>query len=196
MGSTDTKAGSKSSENNDPQPQLEKMSGLGASAQYVFMMVDPDLNSKHPTSVGLHQLTVNVTTNGTDHAAHVARYIEPMPPGPLAHNYTFLLFEQPRNFTLPTKYSDFFKTTDDSPKNRLNFRLDSFVNDTGLGKPVAANWFRQNATGTHATGGHGASGSPTTSSSASTETGGVGPAARPGKGAVALPILIVGAIFA
>lgn len=178
------------------------MSGLRASAQYLFLMVDPDLNATHPASVGLHQLTANVTTAGTDHAASVARYIEPMPPGAAAHNYTFLLFEQPRNFTLPTKYSAFFKTTDESPKNRLNFPLDSFLVETGLGKPVAANWFRQSAVTTTATGAHKGSGSPTTSSRASTGTtgptgtGGVGPAGRPSKGAVVLPILIVGAMFA
>lgn len=37
------------------------------------------------------------------------------------------------------------ETTDHTPFNRLNLPLESFINQTGIGAPVAANYFRVTA---------------------------------------------------
>ncbi|RAO73202.1 uncharacterized protein BHQ10_009214 [Talaromyces amestolkiae] len=59
-------------------------------------MVDPSTNATDPTYPALHTIYANVTADGADKWAVLAPYINPEPtPGP-AHNYSFLLFEQPQ----------------------------------------------------------------------------------------------------
>jgi phosphatidylethanolamine-binding protein len=54
-----------------------------------------------------------------------------------------LAFPQPFNFSIPPQYASYVAAPQPIPSNRLNFPLQQFINDTKLGQPVAANWFRE-----------------------------------------------------
>lgn len=107
-------------------------------------MVDPSTNATDPTYPALHTLYVNVTADGAEDWTVLAPYINPEPtPGP-AHNYSFLLFEQPQaQFQVPSEYASFLPLNLSNIYARLGFPFLDFINDTGLGKPVAGNWFRE-----------------------------------------------------
>lgn len=109
-------------------------------------MVDPDWNNTSPPSVIVHTFVANLTTNvnSTSKANIIVTYIAPKPKSG-AHNYTLFLFNQPSNFSIPVHYESFMQTTDQTPLNRLNLPLESFINQTRLGAPVAANYFRVTA---------------------------------------------------
>ena len=85
------------------------------------------------------------TTNFT--SATPLQYITPTPPaGDGPHSYTVMMFNQPQGFSLPSAFASFFVDKSDL-SNRLNFDIASFVLASGLGAPVAANWFEvQNGT--------------------------------------------------
>lgn len=66
------------------------------------------------------------------------RYVAPAPPAETPahpHRYVNLLFETNATFSVPQSYV----------QQTLGFDLANFLNKTGLGKPVAGNWF--NVTG-------------------------------------------------
>lgn len=122
------------------------------TGKYVFIMVDPSTNATDPTYPALHTLYVNVTADGAEDWTVLAPYINPEPtPGP-AHNYSFLLFEQPQaQFQVPSKYASFLPLNLSNLYARVDFPLLDFINDTGLGKPVAGNWFRESVVTTNST---------------------------------------------
>jgi hypothetical protein len=71
-----------------------------------------------------------------------ASYLPPTPPGGSGvHRYTFLLYSQPEDFTVPAAYAAFFSDVPDL-SNRLPFDIENFAEDSGLGQPIAANWLR------------------------------------------------------
>lgn len=108
------------------------------------MMVDPDINTTNPFSVGLHTIISDFSTSNS--SQHVwAEYVAPEPQGSSPHNYTLLLFKQPNNFTIPSRYDSWLPLNMSDVYTRLNFPLQSFLNQTGLDKPLAANWFREGA---------------------------------------------------
>ncbi|QKX63421.1 uncharacterized protein TRUGW13939_10591 [Talaromyces rugulosus] len=110
---------------------------------FVFMMVDPDINTTSPTYVGLHTMVANLAAHNTDAlTTTVATFIAPEPPVGETHNYTLLAFHQPPHFSIPPKYAPYVATTPTSPLNRINFPLQQFIADTNLGPVVAANWFK------------------------------------------------------
>ncbi|KGO75522.1 Phosphatidylethanolamine-binding protein PEBP [Penicillium italicum] len=135
-----------------PQPHLHEL-GLSATNRYLLLMVDPDWNKTSPPSVIVHTVVANLTTNvnSTGNEKVIATYIAPQPKSG-THNYTLLLFNQPSNFSVPVHYESFMETTDQTPLNRLNLPLESFINQTGLGAPVAANYFRVTASNSTSTG--------------------------------------------
>lgn len=113
-------------------------------------MVDPDYNKTTPTNVILHTLWANITAEGSlTTSSEVTKYLTPQPqPVGATHNYTLLLFRQPEgDFTIPAEYASYVATNSHTPYNRINLPLPQFLSDTGLGKPVAANWFKEKATG-------------------------------------------------
>ncbi|RAH80520.1 PEBP-like protein [Aspergillus japonicus CBS 114.51] len=142
---------------------------LSGSGPYLFMMVDPDINKTNPLYVGMHTMVVNLTTSGnTSTEDAICTYFYPEPTAGAAHNYTFLLFEQPANFTVAKQFSPYLATTSQTPYNRVNFPLVQFIKEAALGAPVAANYFREaaesNSTAT-------SSGASTTTTANSTATG-------------------------
>lgn len=147
--------------------------GLSSTGPYLMLMVDPDWNKTSPPSVILHTVVANLTTdvNSTSNANVIATYIGPEPKSG-THNYTIFLFNQPSNFTIPTRYHSFVETNDQTPLNRLNLPLESFINQTGLGAPVAANYFRVTATNSTGTNTNSTTSSTTTSTAASSTSSG------------------------
>lgn len=129
----------------EPQPHLDDL-GLNRTDRYLLLMVDLDWNKTSPPSVIVHTVVANLTTNinSTSKANIIATYIAPQPKSG-THNYTLFLFKQPSNFSIPVHYESFMETTDQTLFNRLNLPLESFINQTGLGPPVAANYFRVTA---------------------------------------------------
>ena len=120
--------------------------GLSHTGPYLMLMIDPDWNKTSPPSVIVHTVVANLTTNvnSTSDPNSIAKYL-----GPAArsgtHNYTTFLFDQSSNFSIPTRYQSFMETNAQTPLNRLNLPLESFISQTGLGTPVAANYFRVTA---------------------------------------------------
>jgi Phosphatidylethanolamine-binding protein. len=116
-------------------------------------MVDPDWNKTSPPSVIVHTVVANLTTNvnSTSKANVITTYVAPQPMSG-THNYTLFLFNQPSNFSIPVRYASFMETTDQTQLNRLNLPLENFINQTGLGTPVAANYFRVTASNGTSTG--------------------------------------------
>ncbi|KAJ5913378.1 PEBP-like protein [Penicillium tannophilum] len=155
---------------NEPEPNLKKSGSVIKKGQkYVFMMVDPDTNTTDPTSVALHTIVTNLTLANSSSGDILAKYVAPEPSGTAPHNYTFLLFKQPSNFTVASIYDPYFPLNLSDVWNRVNFPLPQFLNSTGLDKPIAANWFQEKSESNSTT--TSASGTVTaTSSSAQTAT--------------------------
>lgn len=114
------------------------------------MLVDTDVPRNGTRVQLLHWLTANVTRPSTDtqslklasSSLDLAPYLQPSPPvNDTPHKYTLLLFDQPENFTVPARFKSLLET-------RVGWDTASFVNATGLGQALAANWIRvQNVTG-------------------------------------------------
>jgi hypothetical protein len=147
---------------------------LSSSGPYLLLMVDPDWNVTSPPSVIVHTVVTNLTTNAnsTSEAKVIASYIAPAPSSG-THNYTLFLFDQPSNFSIPSAYESYMETTAHTPYNRLNLPLENFIKQAGLGKPVAANYFRvtaaSNSSATSTTTGT-PSGTATSTAASSTNT--------------------------
>jgi hypothetical protein len=117
-------------------------------------MVDLDV-PRNGTRVQLvHWLATNVTLGSRDSSGATALnipvgfapYLQPSPPvGDVPHAYTFIVFAQPANFSIPAQYANL-------TNNRVGFNTSQFVKDAGLGTALAANYIRvQNLTGTPTT---------------------------------------------
>ena len=80
-----------------------------------------------------------------------AEYIPPTPPGGSGpHAYTFLLFAQPSQWTIPASYSTINPPADTSA--RIGFDVVDFISQSGLGDPLTANYLRVlNGTGAETT---------------------------------------------
>ncbi|KAJ5785819.1 PEBP-like protein [Penicillium pulvis] len=177
-----------------PEPNLKSSGSVIKKGQkYVFMMVDPDTNTTDPTSVALHTIVTNLTLANSS-GDILAKYVAPEPSGTAPHNYTFLLFKQPNNFTVASIYDPYFPLNLSDVWNRVNFPLPQFLNSTGLDKPVAANWFQEksesNSTTTSASG-------TATASSTSAQTATSSSMASPGllRGDMMALSSILGAIW-
>jgi len=59
------------------------------------------------------------------------------PPGSAPHRYVFLLYEQPEGFSA----KEFVPEGGMKLPGRMRFRFEEFEKKTGLGKPIAGNWF-------------------------------------------------------
>jgi hypothetical protein len=114
-------------------------------------MVDLDVPLNGSRVQLLHWMAANVTLASSNSSgatllnvpAGVVPYIQPSPPvGDVPHAYTFVLFSQPANFSIPAQYAGL-------AQNRIAFNTSQFLKDAGLGQPLAANYMRvQNLTGT------------------------------------------------
>ena len=112
---------------------------ISSTGKGLLIMIDPDVNilgSKRPflhwliPDVDLSNETANVPTTGSN----IVRYFPPSPPaGDPPHRYTFLLYSQPNNFQIPSKYSNL-------KQSALGFDVNAFTTASGLGQPKAANF--------------------------------------------------------
>jgi hypothetical protein len=115
-------------------------------------MVDSDVPRNGTRVELLHWLVSNVTLSQDDSTLIIpttgeAAYRPPNPPiGDVPHAYTFILFEQPDEFSIPEEFNDVLET-------RIFFNTTAFVAAAGLSQPaLAANYIRvQNLTGTPTT---------------------------------------------
>lgn len=128
---------------------------------YVLLMIDQDV-PRNDTKVNLlHWLQPNLVATSEalsfvevvdgGSTAVGAEYIPPTPPGGSGpHAYTFLLFAQPSQWTIPAAYVTINPPADTSA--RIDFDVVDFVSQSGLGEPLAANYLRVlNGTGAETT---------------------------------------------
>ncbi|KAI0048046.1 PEBP-like protein [Auriscalpium vulgare] len=116
------------------------------NSTFVIAMVDPDAPTPQNASVAQfrHFLGGNFTLAGpgvnftllTNSTPAITEYQTPGPPnGSDPHRYILLVFEQPANFTrLATPLVN-------ASTVRTNFNITVFANMTGLGLPIAGNFF-------------------------------------------------------
>lgn len=133
------------------------------------MLVDLDVPRNNTRVQLLHWLSANVTMPSTDTqtlklenpSKDLAPYLRPSPPlNDTPHKYTLLLFAQPENFTVPARFKTLLQS-------RIGWDTAAFVNATGLGNALGADWIRVQNTGNetlNATASSTASGTPTASS--------------------------------
>ncbi|OAK95278.1 PEBP-like protein [Phaeosphaeriaceae sp. SRC1lsM3a] len=152
----------------------------------VLLMVDLDVPRNGSRVQLLHWLGTNVTLSSGNSlvvGSSFAPYLQPSPPvGDVPHSYTFIVFVQPRNFSIPAQYANLAQT-------RVPFNTSQFLSDAGI-KPsdaIGANYIRvQNLTGSATTTFPPAR--PTASGNASASS----PVAFPGG---AQPLVVGGATF-
>jgi hypothetical protein len=117
-------------------------------------MVDLDVPRNNSRVQLIHWIAANVTrsvplsANTTESPLVIPSdnpvpYLQPSPPvGDILHSYTFILMQQPRNFSIPSMY-------DDLADNRVGFNVSQFAADANLTVGVAASWITvQNLTET------------------------------------------------
>ncbi|KAF2263491.1 PEBP-like protein [Lojkania enalia] len=142
----------------------------------VLFMVDSDVPRNGTRVQLLHWLVTNATLgdNGTLNVPSPgeAPYLQPSPPvGDVPHAYTFMLFSQPENFTIPAQFNAVLES-------RVGFNMSGFVEAAKLYDPLAANYIRvQNVTGTPTT-----TFPPPRPTNGSTPTGSPTPLPFPGSG--------------
>jgi hypothetical protein len=116
-------------------------------------MVDSDVPRNGTRVPLLHWMATNVTIQGTSGPLRVPNmpvpYLQPSPPvGDVPHAYTFIVFPQPANFTVPDKYLALAQ----NQSLRVGFNTSLFIEEVGLKPAFAANYIRvQNLTGTATT---------------------------------------------
>lgn len=103
----------------------------------------PDLAESDELLAGLLAVqNSSDSTNETPSTLPTAPYLAPTPPeGSGPHRYTFLLYAQPDDFTIPAAYASFFVDVPDL-SNRLPFDIKQFAAESDLGEPLAGNWLR------------------------------------------------------
>ncbi|KAJ5591915.1 PEBP-like protein [Penicillium hispanicum] len=181
---------------NRPQPNLtESGSVIQHDQKYLFMMVDPDTNATDPASVGLHTVVANLSQSTSSSEDVLAKYIAPEPSGSSPHNYTLLLFKQPDGFAVPSLYNAAFALNLKNVLNRVNFPLQQFLNETGLDKPVAANWFQEGKSTTAATTASGTATATATNSATQTSTSNAAGRLGNAKELALAPVSVLGAML-
>jgi Phosphatidylethanolamine-binding protein len=121
----------------------------GTHTTYVAIMMDFSVETTGSTGLNatlLHWILAglsapNETTTLTTHQGEIAPYFPPGPPTGQTHTYGVFLYNEPVNFAIPADYILFFNNLTTSVFNRVGFNLTKFVAETGLGAPVAADWF-------------------------------------------------------
>lgn len=133
-------------------------------------MIDLDVPRNNTRVPLLHWFVADVTTAPdsnvlsiptTNDAIPGASYIQPSPPvGDLPHRYTFILFPQPADFSVPPAFAAINPPAD--VQARIGFDVGGFAIAAGLGPVIAASYITvQNLTGTATTTFPGPSPAPT-----------------------------------
>ena len=107
-------------------------------------MVDPKINEDGVTMAALHWYQPDLAYSSgvltiSNTSAPSAEYVYPTPLEGPAHDYILLLYSQPKDYSLPVCLESLLPATDAA---RLGFNIEDFEEVTGLGTPVAANWFQ------------------------------------------------------
>jgi len=122
----------------------------------VLLAVDLDVPRNGTRVQLIHWIATDVTLSSTGNSSagtllsipstNPVPYLQPSPPvGDSPHSYTFILFQQPPNFNIPSQYANL-------SNNRVPFNTSQFLRDAGLTTALAANYIRvQNLTGTPTT---------------------------------------------
>ncbi|EUC40742.1 hypothetical protein COCMIDRAFT_40976 [Bipolaris oryzae ATCC 44560] len=124
------------------QPVL-RPTHLQPDSNYILFLIDPDVVHDHNATTILHwyQPNCHVSQSTGDFVIPTyegAHYVGSQPPQGEKHRYIFLLFEQPPKYLFPECFRSVFPITVDA---RSGFDIKYFMEITGLGSPVAANWF-------------------------------------------------------
>ena len=123
----------------------------GTYTTYIAIMMDFSVEANGSTESNttlLHWTLAGLSSDGTatltSHQAEIAPYFPPSPPAGQTHTYGVFLYNEPANFAVPADYIPFFNNLTapgSSVFSRVGFNLTNFVAETGLGAPVAADWF-------------------------------------------------------
>lgn len=117
----------------------------------MLFLIDQDVTYNHSRVTFLHWLQPNLqastdaltVVNIADGASTAigAPYIPPSPPADsVTHRYTFILFEQPSQWIIPSSYVTINPPADSVA--RIGFNITNFVAASELGEPLAANYMR------------------------------------------------------
>lgn len=117
------------------------------------------------------QSNANLSALQSDQAA-IAAYFPPGPPANQTHTYAFYLYNEPASFSVPASYAAYFKNLTVSVYNRIGFNLTDFTEKSGLGEPVAANWYMISNTTAATASSTGAAASASSSASSAAARGG------------------------
>jgi phosphatidylethanolamine-binding protein len=128
------------------RPNISLSSGsFSQTGKAVLILIDPDVPRSGTRIPDLYWLAPDITgsvdgTNTTQltladpNVANGVPYLQPSPSaGDYAHRYVFLLFDQPRAFSIPASLGNL-------SANRLGFNLTAFIAQAGLTAPFAANY--------------------------------------------------------
>jgi phosphatidylethanolamine-binding protein len=114
---------------------------ISSTEKGLLIMIDPDVSVFGTKTSFLHWLIPDVDLS-TETAivpatgGNVVSYFQPSPPpSDPPHRYTFLLYAQPSNFTIPSKYSNLKLSV-------FGFDVNAFATAAGLGEPKAATFMR------------------------------------------------------
>jgi hypothetical protein len=113
------------------------------STSYVVIMLDFSVQNNGTNTTLLHWILPGLsgTSTLTSNKTEVAPYFPPGPPPGQTHTYGLFLYKETPTFAIPADYVSFFSNLTASVLNRVVFNLTKFVGETGLGVPVAADWF-------------------------------------------------------
>ncbi|ORY71449.1 phosphatidylethanolamine-binding protein [Pseudomassariella vexata] len=116
-----------------------KISFPAASATATYVVVALDLDAPFPSFGVLGPANANGILTSSE--PFVANYVGPAPsPGSSPHRYTFFLYEQQADFDGKKHAPPGGKPLPNT--RRMRFDLDAWEKTTGLGKPLAVNYFK------------------------------------------------------
>ncbi|KIX02555.1 uncharacterized protein Z518_08496 [Rhinocladiella mackenziei CBS 650.93] len=119
---------------------------------FMLFLVDQDVTTSDGSTVqllhyfqpnlsGASEVLFNDATTENATTAPSVDYLPPTPPaGDGPHSYTFLLYPQPEDFSIPDSFSSFFPPEDTNA--RFPFDMAGFAEAANLGAPAGANWFQ------------------------------------------------------
>lgn len=145
----------------------------------VQLPLAPGLGAGRTTRLHFWQAGLTFSLNGTliNTTEPVALYNGPAPPpGDIAHDYVFYLFEQEAGFAPPPADSPFnVNNVNAAPGNRMSFNVQRFASEGGVGSLVAANYIQVQNPPSGSGGGSSSNGTagPTATSPTTSATGNV-----------------------
>lgn len=153
------------------------------TGRYAVVMLDLSVQANGPTAPNttlLHWIlpglsssskSTTTTTALLSDEAPIAPYYHPGPPANQTHTYALYLYDVPATFSAPAEYVPYFNNLTASVYNRIGFNLTDFAKRSGLGEPVAANWYLVSNTTTATASSSGAAASASSSAASAAGKG-------------------------